>query len=293
MAPPTRAELEALSATDVRSPIPDEDLLTAISSAPFVPSRTIVNLRDLGALNLVPGATSSSSSASDARVPLRAGRVFRSGTLQLAKADPEALAWLGANVRRIFDVRSPPERQLAPEVEVAGVETTWFDSSEQDGRPDLLSFAEGNGEKGVQKEYLKVLAIYQPTFRAVLEHVRDRPEDPFLFHCSAGRDRTGVLAGLILAVAGAAPEVIRFDYMLSRIGTEPAREMLLQYARLGTGVTEDEAPGFHNLCRLRPGGWDAFIEGLTSVYGGWDGYVTGALGFSDEDLATMRRNLSS
>jgi hypothetical protein len=102
-----------------------------------------------------------------------------------------------------------------------------------------------------------------------------------------------VLGGLLSALAGTSPEDVCFDYMLSRIGTEPAREMLLKFARLGTGVESDDTPGFLNLCSLRPTGWEAFVAEVTQVYGGWEGYVTNALGFSPEDLEKIQKNLKA
>lgn len=107
----------------------------------------------------------------------------------------------------------------------------------------------------------------------------------------AGRDRTGVMAGLLQSLAGAEPEDVRFDYMLSRIGTETARERLLRYARIGTGITTDNSPGFNNLCSLRTSCWDAFVAGVQEKHGGWEGYVTGTLGFSDDDLGKIKTNL--
>lgn len=45
---------------------------------------------------------------------------------------------------------------------------------------------------------------------------------------SAGKDRTGILAAIILDLAGADAETIDHDYNLTRIGVEPAREFLLK-----------------------------------------------------------------
>jgi hypothetical protein len=78
--------------------------------------------------------------------------------------------------------------------------------------------------------------------------------------------------------------------MLSRIGTEPAREMLLKYAKINTGANE-ETPGFLNLCSLRPSCWAAFVGGMEREYGGWDEYVTKALEFSEEDLTKIKASL--
>lgn len=95
-----------------------------------------------------------------------------------------------------------------------------------------------------------------------------------------------------MALAGADPETVIFDFMLSRIGTEPAREKLLAFALKGTGAESTDTPGFRNMCNLRPAGWTAFVRAAEDAYGGFEGYVTKTLGFSEEELATIRRNLT-
>lgn len=95
----------------------------------------------------------------------------------------------------------------------------------------------------------------------------------------------------MLSLAGASADTVVLDFMLSRIGTEPAREQLLAFAMKGAGVDSIEAPGFYNLCSLRVSAWERFVEAVEREYGGWDGYVTNTLGFSEEDLVTIKRNL--
>lgn len=77
-------------------------------------------------------------------------------------------------------------------------------------------------------------------FKSIFEHIRDNPDEPFLFHCTgmqvyqlftylidllftAGKDRTGVLAALIMDAAGCDDEAIAKDYELTSIGLEPTR----------------------------------------------------------------------
>lgn len=81
--------------------------------------------------------------------------------------------------------------------------------------------------------------------------------------------------------------------MLSRVGTEVARDKLLHFAMSSVGITDPETPGFYNLVDLRPEYWAAFLDGLQERFGGWDGYVTEGLGLSEEDLATIKKNLRS
>jgi hypothetical protein len=78
--------------------------------------------------------------------------------------------------------------------------------------------------------------------------------------------------------------------MLSRIGTEPARERLIALVKDNIDVQDFEVPGFWNMVSLRPTFWKAFVGGVDAEYGGWEGYVMG-LGFSEDDLKTIKKNL--
>ncbi len=81
------------------------------------------------------------------------------------------------------------------------------------------------------------------------------------------------------------------DFLLSRIGTEPAREQLIAFAFKGSRVDNVDSPGFHNLCNLKISCWEAFVKAAEAEYGGFEGYVKGTLGFSDEDVAKIKANL--
>lgn len=109
----------------------------------------------------------------------------------------------------------------------------------------------------------------------------------------AGFNRTGVLAGLLHALADTPADASTRDYMLSRIGMEPARETLFRQAMGALQITDPETPGFLNRVSPRADFWESFQEGLAERFGGWDGYVTGVLGFSEGDLAVMKGNLRS
>lgn len=82
-----------------------------------------------------------------------------------------------------------------------------------------------------------------------------------------------------------------YDYLLSRIGTEPARDKLVKFAMASIGIEDMETPGFVNLVDLRPEYWHAFVKELDGRFGSVDGYIKEGLGFSEEDLATIKTNL--
>lgn len=48
--------------------------------------------------------------------------------------------------------------------------------------------------------YTQIMDNAGPSFRTILHHIRDNPDSGCVFHCTAGKDRTGVLAALLLKV---------------------------------------------------------------------------------------------
>ncbi|KAI1271113.1 protein-tyrosine phosphatase-like protein [Xylaria sp. FL0933] len=274
----SKADLVKLAETDVNNALSPEQYGPVITSPPFVFLDGTFNTRDLG---LVPDS------------PLRANYAFRSGAIGGLTDNGKAVLTGKLGVKRIFDLRSPDERSRMPDPVIDGVENTWIQSSSPDSKPDLNTFVTGEGEAGYEAMYLEVVDLYAESWKAILEHVRDRPQDPFLVHCTAGRDRTGVFGGLLLALAGASEDVIATDWQLSRIGTEPVRTMLLEFARNGTDAYSEDQPGFYNLVSLRKSCWRAFVKGLEKQYGGFENFVMDKLGFSQDDLAKIKKNLTS
>lgn len=280
----TRAQLEALAATDMSSTIPSAELAAALVSSPFIPAG-LLNLRDLGA---VPNSA------------VRPGLIYRSAMLQDNAA---TRVWLASHVRTVFDLRGEAEVRHAPDPDVEGVASVWFPPERKPDRIDLTRFIDGDGSKEWARQYLAVMELYRPGIRAVLEHVRDRPGLPILFHCTgtfhgniqlipAGRDRTGVLAGLLHSLAGTPQEDMVYDYMLTRVGLEPGRAQLeARILALWKIADAENEPGWYNFGSLRPTSWHAFVEGVEEVYGGFEGYVTRHLGFSEEDVKTIKQNL--
>jgi protein-tyrosine phosphatase len=127
--------------------------------------------------------------------------------------------------------------------------------------------------------------------RAMLEHVRAElkhvlriiataSQGPLLFHCIAGKDRTGLIAALMLALADVVPEAIAFDYVAS---TENLRAAYLQrYADADPAAIIDavQCPeeGIHNML--------AYLE----EFGGTRAYLED-IGMDREDIARLRARL--
>ena len=120
--------------------------------------------------------------------------------------------------------------------------------------------------RGELKEVLQVIAAASP--------------GPLLFHCMAGKDRTGLIAALMLALADVVPEAIAFDYACS---TDNLREPYLKrYAEYDTAAIIDAiqcpAKGVHNMLE--------YLE----KFGGARAYLA-EIGVPERDISQLRARL--
>ncbi|KAI9932439.1 hypothetical protein ASPWEDRAFT_22222 [Aspergillus wentii DTO 134E9] len=270
-------DLIELSKSDINVPIPADILNQALSCPPFQEVSGAFNLRDIA----VPGAISP-------------GIVYRSGILAhlTEEGKLELLSKLGIGL--ILDLRSERETKSHPPPNVPGIKTVWLPTYKAPSPLSLDSFiGENGGEIGYTQMYLEILDLYAESFRVVLEYLRDEATQGrgVLFHCFAGKDRTGVLASIILSLAGVPDSEIAKDYALTRIGIESQREFLLQlFLKYYPGWT-DEAPGVQEFFAIKQSYMLSFLDAARKEYGGLTAYVKSRLGFSEGDIEKIRSTL--
>ncbi|MBV9696763.1 MAG: tyrosine-protein phosphatase, partial [Gammaproteobacteria bacterium] len=106
------------------------------------------------------------------------------------------------------------------------------------------------------------------------------PEGPLLFHCVAGKDRTGLIAALLLAIADVEPQAIAADYALST--TELRAGYRARYP-------EVELRQIERALACPPAGVHDMLAFLAEV-GGVRRYL-GGLGLSADEIARLRARL--
>jgi protein-tyrosine phosphatase len=159
------------------------------------------NARDLGGNPTTDGAVTKSRSL------LRAD--------DLAQLSPEGLeALTDYGIETVLDLRWPEEIAAAPSPVPRLLPAVRYLSVSllADGPADWIA------RGGVcAKEWWKctVLERLQPQVREALAAIAAAGPGPLLFHCVAGKDRTGVIAALLLVLADVAPEAIAADYAVS------------------------------------------------------------------------------
>lgn len=159
-------DLQDLLSTDIRTSLPDDAVTAITSQGPFVQIPGSFNVRDLG------GAS------------LRRGFAYRSGALSSIYDEGKA-ALRALGVTTVFDLRNPGESAKHPAPVIEGVDIVWEPYTRDPEPTNPKDFAEeDDGVGGFVWMYTHVLEIATPIFKKVFEHVRDKPQQPFLFHCT-------------------------------------------------------------------------------------------------------------
>ncbi|EEH32984.2 hypothetical protein PAAG_04037 [Paracoccidioides lutzii Pb01] len=262
-----------------------ENVMSSLPSPPFYFADGIANLRDLGGYAISPTCS------------VRRNYLFRCATL--SDTTPEGASFLAdkLGITTIYDFRSIIESERSPSVEIAGTTRHHVPVfRDQDASPERLAlrykdYASSVGPQGFMRAYAEILrAGSASAFRAVFEHIRDRSEEPLLFHCSAGKDRTGVCGALILRIAGVSDEVIGREYELSEAGLGELRQYFIDRLLVHPAFGGDRGSA-ERMVSAKAAAMMATLDWIDKRYNGAEGYLKTEMGFSDQDIRVIRKNL--
>ena len=130
---------------------------------------------------------------------------------------------------------------------------------------------------------------FTPQFREFIGVVQQAKGEPVVWHCSAGKDRTGFAAAILLRLLGVPEDVVMQDYILSREYALAARQKELTLVRILKG--EEAADKLQILLGVEEPWLQAAFDTIDETYGSFDNYVSEALGLSDEDVTALRAEL--
>ena len=232
-----------------------------------------VNFRDLGGYATADGMA----------VGWR--RLFRAdGLHRLSEADRRQLIDLG--VSTVIDLRTVDEAQQRGRFPVEDVPVRYVDLPLTDVLPtteEMPSWAEASY---VASRYALMVSEGAPALTGAFAALASGGSLPAVFHCSAGKDRTGVLSALILAFLGVPDETIVADYTLSG----PAMEHLLERLKAEyPDAVEDVMRYAPAVLQVRPETMEEFLGSLRDRYGTYDD-LAASLGVTDA-VATLRRTV--
>jgi protein-tyrosine phosphatase len=238
------------------------------------------NFRDLGGMRTQDAKT------------VRWGQVFRSDTLtHLTAADYTRLNAIGIGL--VCDLRTREERKTdptewkegSPVFVLAPVSESANGASQNNTLTDALKSGKVSAEEGkkiFEQFYTQNVMDSASKFGAVLRAI-ETSDRPSMFHCTGGRDRTGITASMLLNILGVPRETILADFVLSTryLDENPAPS---------AGAPP---PGslYAEVIRLQPRYIEAVFNAIDAKYGSFDRYRREALHLTDADVVTLKARL--
>ena len=228
------------------------------------------NVRDLGGYSLPDGGSTA------AGVFLRAD-----GLHSLSEADWNTLIDYG--VGRVVDLRGVEEANRQPDQIPEQCAIRYFHVPLLDQMNSSAFRGPLPGSMG--ELYCSLLDNSAADLGRVMELLAQQDEGAALFHCSAGKDRTGVIAMLLLKLAGVPDAEVIEDYSVSEIYMN---ELFAQqrYAAAQAGF---QIPDY--MLQSRPEEMIYTLEHLQRAYGSAEAYCTGVAGCSPAVVAALRERL--
>lgn len=131
--------------------------------------------------------------------------------------DKDVAFLLSYGVRMVIDLRSPGEAEQSPD-RLRGLDQVEYVQIPFLGKnvADVTQINASDVELGLDALYVSMLKNQELT-KEIFEAIEQAPEGCILFHCSAGKDRTGVLAMLLMSLAGADRQDCMTNYAQSFI----------------------------------------------------------------------------
>ncbi len=208
-------------------------------------------------------------------------RVFRSDHLGALTAE-DMLQIRALGVRRILDLRGVTERTAAPcALEDVQVHALSIEPSIVQKLSELIA-------AGHRLTPGEVVGHMQETYRGFVRHNTHRfaelfghlleSDAPLVFHCTAGKDRTGFAAALILRSLGVAEADVLRDYLLTNERLKP-----LEPSRHGLAPEVQMV-----LWRVQPEFLQAAFETVEADYGNVEAYLREGLGLGERERERLR-----
>jgi protein-tyrosine phosphatase len=229
---------------------PDHDVEMPENSR-ILPLAGASNFRDLGGFPTTDGRFT------------KWGTLYRSDALhELTEEDMAVLRKIG--LRSVIDLRTATEVDRHGRGPLGAEETEYFhlsviveDGGESRGIPAPV-------DDDLANRYLWYLEIGGEALVRALQVLGDPSSYPLVFHCAAGKDRTGVLAALVLEIIGVEREVIVDDYVLTASRMELILERLFRNTSEGKSLYDLPASAF----AVEAPTMRDFLERLDERYGG-------------------------
>ena len=244
-----------------------------------------LNIRDLGGLQTRDGRH------------VRKGLLFRSSALCFFD-EKELVPVRALGLKTILDFRSEKGSRKRPDPLLEGAEyynkcaafQKFTDDLNSPGELASLIFDEdqkGNIADVLVSSYTASLAFSNESYQFMFDCLLDG-RAPLLFHCSNGKDRTGVASMLILLALGVPGEIVKEDYILSNESRKEKIDGLMKKYHAVSSRLESARSILTMVGGVLPGSADMLMSEILERYGTYEDFMHKEYGFDREKLEKFR-----
>lgn len=235
----------------------------------------VSNVRELGGIM-----------TQDQRV-IKTGHFYRSGHLgKLKKKNFKTLEQY--NITQVIDLRT--DREIKKHPDRLPTRIQYYNEQAFEDSEDMFSKAKTEVLKGrvTVEESNKAVADFYGLYvldnpqkiREIIVRMLDH-DQATLFHCSAGKDRTGMIGAILLSILNVDRETIREEYLVSNNGRVEDVSGRMKLAKFGKFLfPKIDYEVIENFSWIKPEFLDAMFKAIESEYGSIDAYIEKGLGIS-------------
>jgi len=260
-------------------PIPanlSENLREDTRKLPFTGAH---NFRDLGGYKTSDGKT------------VKWGKVYRSDNLH-SLTDEDLKYMERLNLKSVVDFRSDEERneepdRLTPDMTPILLPIKFEPEGVTETLMRDLTFGDLDSSNLLRDFNVILIKEFTEEYREFFRHIVDNGGEPFVLHCTAGKDRAGFGSAMILTVLGVPREKIIEDYLLTNTYVSDHVDRKLLETELKTFFRAD-SDNLRKINLVEERYIQAAFDTIDSHWGGMDQYISEGLNLTEEDINKIK-----
>jgi protein-tyrosine phosphatase len=244
----------------------------------FLPLEGAKNFRDLGGYRTKSGQH------------VRWNAIFRSAALNRLTAKDGSYLQTQVGIRTVCDFRGLSERETSPNI------TDWMTPN---AKTLLLSIEADTGKSlsaaamtgGLGDFYINLVDTRATDIiKPFLEQLLDAKKLPFVYHCTAGKDRTGVASAILLGLLGVPDTTIVADFSLTNVATPTLVAEMEKNPKYAPLLKSNRA-AMMKLLVADPAWMEQTLAHINKQYGGIEAYVKNVVGLTIGQINQLRGSL--
>ena len=214
---------------------------------------------------------------------MKGGLLFRSDLLYHLNPKEKALL-RDNNIKVVIDLRGPDEVEHLKDTNIKAIKfinLPLLPEKKEDEPSPIVTIKHMTLPDMAYAYRQLVRRDIKDSWSKILNILLDNNSGPVLFHCSAGKDRTGVLSAVILTALGIDKETIYQDYLLTN-------EKPLYYKKMALEMDEESREIFLDYFQAKKEYLDAAFDEINKIYGSFDNFLLETCLIDNNKLAILK-----